>query len=290
MFDRMKNTLTRTTLAAAGLALLAGCTGTQLQKAETMPAEGTTFQRNLHDGYMNLARDEYDEGDYVDSDHFAMRAMDLAGGKTVQPEMIGSRSLPSDKTDDLTQARLRLMTAMAAGAAEAKPLPAAEAQVSFDCWMQEQEENFQPQDIAACRDRFMTAMAALEAQPEVAAAPPPAPEPMMAPGPFTVYFAFDDAGLTPDARAVLADVAEAARKSDAAMVNVSGFTDLSGSAAYNQVLSEQRANSVINFLVDSGVEAGKIVGRGLGETNPVVATEAPELRNRRVEIKLEPQS
>ena len=235
-----------------------------------------------------LSKGEYDEGDYEDSDFFATRSLATSEGKSVQPTMISERRLPADKVDELTEARLRLMTALAAGAAEAKPLDSAEAQIGFDCWMQEQEENFQSEDINRCRDGFLSAMARLEEQPKVAAAPPPAPEPapMPAPGPFTVYFDFDASGLTPDARAVLADVVEAANKSEAGLINVSGFTDLTGSETYNQVLSEQRANAVISFLVDSGVDAGKIIGQGLGEANPVVATDAPELRNRRVEIKL----
>jgi outer membrane protein OmpA-like peptidoglycan-associated protein len=157
--------------------------------------------------------------------------------------------------------------------------------------MQEQEEDIQPDDIAACRDRFMTAMARLEAQPPAAApAPPPPPAPMAEPmpGPFTVYFEFDDAELTADARATLADVVEAAQRSDIEAINITGYTDLSGAEAYNQVLSERRANSVIELLVGSGVDAAGIVGRGLGESNPVVATEEPEARNRRVEIEFQP--
>src|SRR3546814_17559035 len=65
-------------------------------------------------------------------------------------------------------------------------------------------------------------------------------------------------------------------------------SDLSGAEAYNQVLSERRANSVIEFLVGGGVDAARIVGRGLGETHPVVQTEAPEQRNRPVEIEFRP--
>ncbi len=269
-------------LAFAGLLILAGCAGNELRRAETAAPPASVHERALYDGYVALSKGEYAEGDYKDSDDFALRAMTAAKGEPVQPAMISSRRLPAANVEELTTARLRLVTALSQGAAQAKPLDAAEAQVSFDCWMQEQEENFQPADIAACRDRFAMAMAKLEEQPRVAAAPPPMP----APGPFTVYFDFDASGLTPDARAVLAGVVEAARKSDTGMINVAGFTDLSGSEAYNQVLSEQRANAVINFLVESGVDAGKIVGEGLGEANPVVATEAPELRNRRVEIKL----
>jgi len=273
--------------AAAGLLVLVGCSGMELQNAEKSPEPADAHDRALRDGYLMLSKSEYDEGDYDDSDDFAMRAMTASKGEPVQPAMISSRKLPAESVDELTAARLRLVTALSQGAAETKPLDAAEAQVGFDCWMQEQEENFQPEDIARCRDGFNSAMARLEEQPKVAAAPPaPAPAPMPAPGPFTVYFDFDAAGLTPDARAVLADVAEAAKKSDTGMINVSGFTDLSGSETYNQVLSEQRANAVINFLVDSGVDAGKIIGQGLGESDPVVATNAPELRNRRVEIKL----
>lgn len=279
-------------LATAGLALLVGCSGMELQNAENTPSQGSEFNRNLQEGYLKLSEDEYSEADYDDSDHFAMRSMEAAKGGPVQPEMISSRSLPEDKVGELVTQRERLMRAMAAGAAEAKPLDAAEAQVSFDCWMQEQEENFQPEDIAACRDRFMMAVAALEVQPQVTEtpAPAPAPEPMMAPEPaaFTVHFDFDDSGLTPDARAMLADVAAAAKKSDYQTIDISGYTDLVGGDSYNQVLSEQRANAVINFLVDSGIEAGKIVGKGYGKADPVVNVQAPEMENRRVEIKLEP--
>src|SRR3546814_4733911 len=132
--------------------------------------------------------------------------------------------------------------------------------------MEQQEENFQPDDIAACRDRFEAAMAILEE--EEAPAPPPPPAPMAEPilGPFTVYFDFDDAELTADARTELAEVIEAAESSATQIVNITGYTDLSGAEAYNQVLSERRANSVIEFLRSEGVEASRIVGSGLGES------------------------
>jgi outer membrane protein OmpA-like peptidoglycan-associated protein len=280
----------RRALAFAGLVLLSGCTGLGLQEAEMTSPQGNTFDRALRDGYLDLSRAEYDEADYRDSDTFAKRSMAAARGETVQPEAIDARDLPADNVGELSSARQRLVSALAAGAAQTKALDAAAAQVAFDCWMQEQEEDIQPDDIAACRDRFMTAMARLEAQPPAAAPAPPPPAPMaeQMPGPFTVYFEFDDAELTADARATLADVVAAAQRSDIEAINITGYTDLSGAEAYNQVLSERRANSVIEFLVGSGVDAAGIVGRGLGESNPVVATEEPEARNRRVEIEFQP--
>lgn len=278
----------RTALALTGMFALASCTGTGYQKAEMSPASGSAYQRDLHGQYLKLSKSEYDQADYTDSDRYAEKALALSQGDNVQPEMIDSRDLPADKVNELATSRTRLMAAMAGGAAEKKPFDAATAQASFDCWMEQQEENFQPAHIAACRDDFMTAMARLEEQPKIAETPP-APEPVMVePAAFTVHFDLDKAELTPDARAVLGDVAQAAKQTDYQTIDISGYTDLTGSEPYNQVLSEQRANAVINFLVDSGIEAGKIVGRGLGEAEPVVAVQTPEMLNRRVEIKLEP--
>src|SRR3546814_18992184 len=94
---------------------------------------------------------------------------------------------------------------------------------------------------------------------------------MAAPAAYIVHFEFDEAALTPDARTTLADVAKAAKQSDYETIDISGYTDLVGTDAYNQVLSEQRANAVIDFLVDSGIDAGQIVGRGLGKSHPAFA-------------------
>lgn len=277
----------RVLLAAAALVVLNGCAGMMLADAEKTASQGNAHDRALRDGYLELSRAEFNEGDYRDSDRFAERSMAAARGEDVQPEPIEARDLPGEMVGTLTAARQRLVAALAGGAAQTKPIDAAEAQVAFDCWMQEQEENFQLDDIAACRERFELAMARLEVQPPAATPappPPPAPMPAPAPGPFTVYFDFDRAALTPDARSELADVIEAAQRNGARSIDITGYTDLAGAEAYNQVLSERRANSVIEFLVESGVDAARIVGRGLGESNPVVQTEAPEQRNRRVEI------
>ena len=282
----------RIALAAAALVLLSGCAGMMLEEAETTAAEGNAHDRALRDSYLELSTVEYNEGDYGNSDIFAERSMAAARGEDVQPEAIGERDLPSETVGALLAARQRLVAALAGGAAQTKPTDAAEAQVAFDCWMEEQEENRQPDDIADCRERFETAMASLEEQPPAAAPapppPPPAPTTMPLPGPFTVYFDFDDSELTTDARTELADVIEAAQRVSGGSIDIIGYADLSGAEAYNQVLSERRANSVIEFLVEGGVEPARIVGRGLGESNPVVATEAPEQRNRRVEITFRP--
>lgn len=71
---------------------------------------------------------------------------------------------------------------------------------------------------------------------------------------------------------------------------VAGHTDSTGSETYNQQLSERRANSVNNLLVQRGVTANRINIVGYGEGQPVASNATPEGRqmNRRVEIRINP--
>jgi len=163
-------------LTVMTVAMLSGCVGMELEKAENRSPAGSEFQNDLYSGYVDLSSSEFAEGDYKDSDYFARKAMTAGSGDAVQPTMIKARSLPSDKEGMLSTSRQRLMAAMAAGAADKAPDDAARAQVMFDCWMQEQEENFQANDIDSCRTKFYEAlnMAEKAVAPEpVAAAPAP---------------------------------------------------------------------------------------------------------------------
>lgn len=69
-------------------------------------------------------------------------------------------------------------------------------------------------------------------------------------------------------------------------VNIVGHTDSSGSDAYNQGLSERRAASVKNFLIEQGVDASIITTSGMGESQPVAdnSTKEGRAQNRRVEV------
>ena len=71
-------------------------------------------------------------------------------------------------------------------------------------------------------------------------------------------------------------------------VLIVGHTDASGTADYNQALSERRAQSAADFLVSQGVQAGRIRTMGRGEMEPVAsnATDAGRASNRRVEVAI----
>ena len=69
----MKNTMKFAIVGAASL-VLAACGG-KLEQAEKLSPGGTEFQQALYTGYVDLAKAEYNEGDYIDSDRFAEKAM-----------------------------------------------------------------------------------------------------------------------------------------------------------------------------------------------------------------------
>jgi outer membrane protein OmpA-like peptidoglycan-associated protein len=69
-------------------------------------------------------------------------------------------------------------------------------------------------------------------------------------------------------------------------IEIAGHTDSDGSEAYNQTLSEERAASVLNYLVEHGVSARRLTTVGYGETRPVVpnTSAANKAQNRRIEF------
>ncbi|WP_262312401.1 OmpA family protein [Acidiphilium sp. AL] len=125
----------------------------------------------------------------------------------------------------------------------------------------------------------------------MAAAPIPTPVAAPAPAPartYLVFFNWDKANLTPRAKQIVGEAAQASRTTQVTRLNVNGYTDTSGSPAYNMKLSYRRADNVAAQLVADGVAKQDIVIKGYGETHLLVPT-GPGVRepqNRRVEIIL----
>ncbi len=121
--------------------------------------------------------------------------------------------------------------------------------------------------------------------------PPPAPAPVAAPAPaparsYLVFFDWDRADLTDRARQVIAEAAQNSTRVQYTRIEVNGYTDTSGTPAYNQRLSIRRATAVQAELIRDGVAANAIDIHGYGETHLLVPT-GPGIRepqNRRVEI------
>jgi outer membrane protein OmpA-like peptidoglycan-associated protein len=124
--------------------------------------------------------------------------------------------------------------------------------------------------------------------------PPPAPAPVAAPAPapaqtYLVFFDWDKYNLTPRAVQIIAQAAQASHTQNVTTLNVSGYTDTSGTPRYNQGLSIRRAKAVAAQLVADGVPKSAIEIHGFGQTHLLVPT-GPGVRepqNRRVEIVLQ---
>ncbi|WP_126971858.1 OmpA family protein [Gynurincola endophyticus] len=67
---------------------------------------------------------------------------------------------------------------------------------------------------------------------------------------------------------------------------INGYTDNTGDGKHNQTLSEQRANTVLNSLVEAGIETSRLSAKGFGAQNPIAdnSTEDGKAKNRRVEL------
>ncbi|MBB3232981.1 OmpA family protein [Halomonas stenophila] len=101
-----------------------------------------------------------------------------------------------------------------------------------------------------------------------------------------VNFEFDSATLTMGAEQILADVAEKLRANENVRVRIEGHTDSVGSEAYNEDLSQRRADSVADYLATQGVDRNRMRTIGYGESQPVATndTDAGRAENRRVEL------
>ena len=106
--------------------------------------------------------------------------------------------------------------------------------------------------------------------------------------PSNITFDTDSAVFKPVFNNILTSVAKVINEFDKTKVQVAGYTDSTGSAAYNNTLSLQRAQAVANYLKLRDVSASRLMVYGYGSGNPIAsnATAAGREQNRRVEITL----
>lgn len=103
-----------------------------------------------------------------------------------------------------------------------------------------------------------------------------------------IFFEFNKATLQKESHAELNRILPFFQQYPTLKIEIAGHTDNVGSEEYNQKLSEERANSVKDYLLSQGIPAQNIVGRGYGELEPVTSNDTEEGRqeNRRVEFRI----
>ncbi|MEO1190526.1 MAG: OmpA family protein [Pseudomonadota bacterium] len=267
--------------AVAALALLGGC-AYDIDEMRTVQPVGSPFTKALTEEYREIVAFEADEMyDWIDASYFAAKGLMAAQGEEVPPELVSDWSIADPEArQELITGRQRLEGVFDQGARERFPAIAAHAQGRYDCWIEQQEEGWQTDDIAACRDGFYAAMTELDALLGTPAA---------GPSPYTIFFAWDSDVVSPAGMVAVDNAIAAASKMGLSEYAVTGYTDTSGSAAYNLQLSLRRANSVKSALVARGVPDANISVAGRGESDLAVPTPdgVREQANRRAVILIQ---
>jgi outer membrane protein OmpA-like peptidoglycan-associated protein len=102
----------------------------------------------------------------------------------------------------------------------------------------------------------------------------------------TILFELGKSSFQKQTFAVLQSITSILKEYPTAKFSIEGHTDDTGSLAFNQTLSENRASAVKNYLVENGIEADRLTTAGYGKSRPIVKSKGGNAKNRRVEVKL----
>jgi len=295
-------------LVAGSVLLLGGCTAyesfSEVNALNEAQAVGNPFTQQLASEYRDFSNSELKQMfDYPDALHFARKGLAAASGEVVMPEPVTDWNLMPEHVQELGDARARLVAAFDVGAREIDPALSAKAQVKFDCWIEEQEENWQATNILGCKQGFLDAMKELEGklgnvQPPADVPTPVEPAPVDESVPmaihdamYLVFFDWNSSKIGEGGENVLDAVAAEIRKRDGEIVrvNIIGHADTSGAKTYNRKLGLRRANAVKAALVKRGISAEKFMVDTHGEEDLLVKTadNVREPANRRANISFE---
>jgi OmpA-OmpF porin, OOP family len=269
--------------ALVGLLLLGACypddINAHLGPVEQTPGQGSAFAQALHKEYSALARKLQAGHHLSDALYWNAKSARAAAGEEVAPESPNLQGMPPQAGNEPAIALNRVLKS---DARTRDPADLAIAQVSYDCMMRHWEHDVYDGILDDCQKAFYDAIARLEG---------PAPRPMaMAPArDFWIYYDFDRYNVRPDAARVLDAVVDAIRQLGSPRVLLTGHADTVGTIPYNQRLSERRAVSAKNYIVQHGVPAASITTIGKGKTDLRVPTpdQVREQENRNVHIELQ---
>ena len=101
-----------------------------------------------------------------------------------------------------------------------------------------------------------------------------------------IQFESGRAAIDPDSVGLLDRLVETAQRCPNANIEIAGHTDGDGDAAFNQELSEKRAQAVTDYLVKAGLSADRFTATGYGSTQPVAGNDTDEgkAQNRRIDF------
>ncbi|MGI9435697.1 MAG: OmpA family protein [Geminicoccaceae bacterium] len=266
-------------LLFAGSFLLGLSACTTALPPEKVEALGMPFNEELKERYLQLASSRRESLDW-DYFHFREKAEASLLGDMVKPDSVADHDICLGWQPEALAERTRLTKLLDEGARTKSPAAAAEAQVDFDCWLDELETATQTGTCptgasetppSQCKDRMIAGLDYVESTIIDSTTP------------YNIYFASGETDIDPDGKDVLTQVKRNAELLQPTRIVVVGYADRHGVAADNKKLAEDRARNVAKALIQGGVPAASITVDAWGET---VSSSALD-ENRRVEISFE---
>ena len=300
------------------LLFLASCSTSIVNRLKNIPREGTNFTNNLSNEYEKFAIYEIEEMvDEIDSRYFALKGIRSAQGIIVPPENPNNWKIAKEELKEIIESYNLLLSLLSTDLKDDEPKLLAKTQVSFDCWIEQQEENWQTEHIALCRNNFkknISKLSSLLENKNIAKENTKVDKVKVEDKDKTnmkssktdadiqnqvnsttsadirekiisvIYFNFDSSTIKKDETSKLIDVFKNYKENTGIILE--GHTDSSGPKNYNFKLSEKRAANVMKFLVENGINKNNITLKALGENKLQIITGdgVRESKNRRVEI------
>jgi OOP family OmpA-OmpF porin len=277
--------------ALALLCMLTACDSTSsLRELRTAQPTGDAYQKALAIDYRGLAQLQESRYDWWTSKYFADKGLMAAYGRDIEPENPANWDIPKTQLPEFTDARAKLMDAIANNRSTQPDLTASGV-VAYDEWVEvaHNQNKWDAARIEEQRDAFFAVLTKLS---EVHTAEPGAVAAPATPGESTstiLYFPLNSDHLGESANAAMAELVRYIQSAGNVTVTINGHTDRSGSESYNMKLSERRAKFVMEALKAAGVPENIMKYFAFGETDPAVPTAdgVKEPKNRRVEIFFE---
>lgn len=266
------------------LSLAAACTTASLEELRRTTPSGNPFNVALSAEYLAFAESEARQYDWASSQYFADKGLMAAYGRETQPETFDNWDIDEDYVQELANARLQLIELLTPANKTTRPQLTARAQFFYDCWMEQQQEAWQEDDITSCREGFYHTVRTLAGAPEE-----PEPEtPLIFSSSYILFFEWDKASLTKEAVQVIDTAVQDLKDSKETDYEVvlNGHADRSGTVEYNLKLSQKRAEAVKAAMVKRGIPDDRIRYFAFGESDNRLPTKdgVRERANRRVEI------
>jgi len=277
-------------LSSLSVVTLSACTNLDTLNRQTSRASGP-FEAALTEEYRDFANAEQSQFDWYDSDYFARKGLAANNGVSPLPEDIRNWNVPESRYEELINAYNRLMRFVTdERMKQSFPQNLSKAQRYFDCWLEQEEERWQPSDIEDCRTAFLKEIAIVENRVTI---PPQGHSHHKKPGEaihkkHTVHFKFDKHSIDDAEKDKIDAAISDVKKLKRYRIDVGGHTDTAGPKSYNKKLSEKRANAVKDALTNGDVDSQAIQSQGFGEDILAVPTDdnVPNRQNRRVEINV----